>query len=163
MKKPNNFDKILLEAIDEGLSVLGDGGKHMVFFYLEKNCSIRKQDIPENPEAFIRGLEKIFGAGTTVLEKMILKCICSKLGLKYDEREERRLIDCLKEANLVLTRISEEPEKQDEDSGLAPTEAAEGYQAKDESPSSVENEDLTPFKNLASSSSSVDPACNVMV
>jgi hypothetical protein len=159
MKKPEDFDKILLEAIDEGLAVLGDGGKHMVFFYLERNCSIRKHDIPKNPEAFVRGLEKIFGAGTTVLEKMILKRICSKLGLKYEEREEQRLIDYLKEANLALTQLSQEHEKQDENSSLTSPKVAE---AKDDSHSSVENENLTSFKNLVSSSS-VDPACNVMV
>lgn len=106
MKTTKDFDKILLEAIDEGLDVLGNGGKYMVFFYLERNCSIKKRDIPKNPEAFIKGLEKIFGVGTSVLEKIILKRICSKLSLKYEEREGQTLIDFLKEVNLVINQPS---------------------------------------------------------
>jgi len=106
MKATKDLNKILLEAIDEGLDVLGNGGKYMVFFYLERNCSIKKCDIPKNPEAFIKGLEKIFGVGTSVLEKIILKRICSKLSLKYEEREGQTLIDFLKEVNLVINQPS---------------------------------------------------------
>jgi len=104
--KTKDFGKILLEAIDEGLEVLGEGGKYMVFFYLERKHSIRKHDIPRNPEAFVKGLEEIFGVGTDVLERIILKRICSKMGLRYEEREGQRLIDFLKEENLVLTQPS---------------------------------------------------------
>ena len=144
MEETKDFETILLEAIDEGLRVLGEGGKHMVFFYLERNYSIRKQDIPRNLEAFAFGLEKIFGAGAPVLEKMILKCIYSKLGLKYKEKEGQQFIDCIKKAtqtvqtaqtpraSQAMTHSSGETEKQDADSNLTPQKKLEGCQAADE-------------------------------
>jgi hypothetical protein len=128
LKGTRDFEKILLESIDEGLKVLGESGKHMVFFYLERNCSIRKCDIPKNPEAFVRGLEKIFGAGAPVLEKMILRCMYSKLGLKYEEGKEQRFIDCIKEATAAITQPSESSEEQDKPANFMP-KMMEGYQA----------------------------------
>jgi hypothetical protein len=86
-----------MEAVDEGLNFLGESGKQMVFFNLERSCSIKKNDIPKKPEAFAAGLEKIFGAGAAVLEKLILKNLYSKLGLKYEEKSEYAFADYLKD------------------------------------------------------------------
>ena len=84
-EKGKNFEKLFIEAVDEGLETLGERGKHMIFFHLDKSHSIKKYEIPKNPEAFARGLEKIFGAGASVLEKLIVKSLCSKLGLEYED------------------------------------------------------------------------------
>lgn len=130
-----DYQKILLEAIDEGLTILGDSGKHMVFFYLERNYSIRKHDIPKNPEAFIDGLEKIFGSGASVLEKMILKCMCSKLGLTDDEIKGRTLTDCIREANVPFFQSSQNPREQYRDNNRT-SKAAESYSARND-PDSV--------------------------
>jgi hypothetical protein len=118
MRETKDFDKILLEAIDEGLKVLGESGKHMVFYYLERTYSIRKHDIPKNPEAFVNGLERIFGSGASVLEKMILKCIYSKLGLKDGKIEGQTLTDCIKEAAVTITQPSENLREQNGDYGF---------------------------------------------
>jgi len=88
-----DFDKLFIEAVDEGLDVLGESGRHMVFFHLERSCSIKRHEIPKKPEAFAAGLEKIFGAGASVLEKLIVKSLYSKLGLKYEDKEERPFAD----------------------------------------------------------------------
>ena len=90
-----NFEKIFMEAVDEALMVLGESGKHMVFFHLERSYSIKKDEIPKKPEAFITGLRKIFGSGATVLEKLILENLCSKLGLQYERKDDYTLVDYL--------------------------------------------------------------------
>jgi len=72
-EKEKDFEKLFIEAVDEGLETLGESGKHMIFFHLDKSYSIKKHEIPKNPEAFVKGLEKIFGAGASVLEKLIVK------------------------------------------------------------------------------------------
>ena len=56
----------------------------------------RAREIPKNPEAFAKGLEKIFGAGASVFEKLIVKSLCSKLGLKYEDVEGRPFADYVK-------------------------------------------------------------------
>ena len=95
-EKEKDFDKLFIEAVDEGLDVLGESGRHMIFFHLEKSYSIKRHEIPKKPEAFAAGLEKIFGAGASVLEKLIVKSLYSKLGLKYEDKEERPFADYVK-------------------------------------------------------------------
>jgi len=98
-EKVKDFDKLFIEAVDEGLDVLGESGRQMIFFHLEKSYSIKRHEISKKPEAFAAGLEKIFGAGASVLEKLIVKSLYSKLGLKYEDKEERKFADYVKEAD----------------------------------------------------------------
>ena len=90
-----SFEQLLIEAVDEGLESLGESGKHMIFYHLDKSYSIKKHEIPKIPEAFAEGLEKIFGAGASVLEKLIVKSLYLKLGLKYEDVESRPFVDCV--------------------------------------------------------------------
>jgi hypothetical protein len=94
-EKGKDFEKLFLEAVDEGLKVLGESGKQMVFFHLEKSYSVKGDEIPKKPEAFIMGLQKIFGAGSAVVEKLILETLHSKLGLKYEGKGDYTLTDYL--------------------------------------------------------------------
>lgn len=101
-EKYKDFEKLFIEAVDEGLEALGESGRHMIFFHLEKSYSVKRHEIPKKPEAFAEGLEKIFGAGASVLEKLIVKSLYSKLGLKYEDKEGRPFAEYVrdvKEAN----------------------------------------------------------------
>ena len=101
MKKRKDFEKLFIEAIDEGLGVLGESGRQMIFFHLENSYSIKRHEIPKKPEAFAVGLEKIFGAGASVLEKLIVKSLYSKLGLKYEEKSDYTFADYLNDVKEV--------------------------------------------------------------
>jgi len=92
-EKEKDFEKLFIEAVDEGLGTLGESGKHMIFFHLDKSYSVKRHEIPKKPEAFARGLEKIFGAGASVLERLIVKSLYSKLGLEYEDVESRPFVD----------------------------------------------------------------------
>jgi hypothetical protein len=105
-EKTKSFDEILAEAVDEGLKTLGESGKHMIFFYLEKDFSVKKNEIAKNPEALAQGLEKIFKAGASVLEKIILEKLYLKLGLKYVERSDYSFIDYVKKAKDEIQKKS---------------------------------------------------------
>jgi hypothetical protein len=95
-EKEKDFEKLFMEAVDEGLETLGESGKHMIFFHLDRSYSIKKHEIPKKPEAFAEGLEKIFGAGASVLERLIVRSLCSKLGLRYEDVESRPFADYVK-------------------------------------------------------------------
>jgi hypothetical protein len=92
-EKEKEFEKLFIEAVDEGLGTLGESGKHMIFFHLDRSHSVKRHEIPKKPEAFARGLEKIFGAGASVLERLIVKSLYSKLGLEYEDVESRPFVD----------------------------------------------------------------------
>ena len=96
-ERGKDFEKIFIEAVDDGLDVLGESGRQMIFFHLENSHSIKRHEIPKKPEAFAAGLEKIFGAGASVLEKLIVKSLYSKLGLKYEDKKSRPFADYVKD------------------------------------------------------------------
>jgi hypothetical protein len=83
----NNLRKILLEAVEEGLSSLGDSPKQAIFFHLETSFEISKDNIPANMTEFSKALEKIFGPGAVYLEKLIAKRLHEKLGQEFQEAE----------------------------------------------------------------------------
>lgn len=85
--RQNNIRKILLEAVEEGLSSLGDSPKQAIFFHLETSFEISKDNIPANMTEFSKALEKIFGPGAVYLEKLIAKRLYEKLGLEFQEAE----------------------------------------------------------------------------
>jgi hypothetical protein len=83
----NNFREILLAAVEESLSSLGDSPKQAILFHLECSFKIKKERIPENITEFTKALEKIFGPGAIYLEKLIAKRLHEKLGLEFEDEE----------------------------------------------------------------------------
>ncbi len=79
-----DFHKLLLEAVDEGLSSLGDHPKKAIYFYLENAFEIKKQDIPDKIEEFTAAIEKIFGHGARILEIRIMKHLHEKVGNGFE-------------------------------------------------------------------------------
>jgi len=107
----DEFAKILIEAVDHGLRILGESSRKAILYHLEKDYSIKEAKIPEHPEAFKKGLESIFGAGSLVIERSILKYLYSKLGLKHEENRNCRFIDSLNRAKEMWLKNSEEQMK----------------------------------------------------
>lgn len=77
------FEEVLLEAIDEGLSLLGESSKQAVYFHLEKAFKMNRLDIPYRVEDFTDAIEKLFGAGSKILEIHIMKCLFKKIGYNF--------------------------------------------------------------------------------
>jgi len=75
-----DFEKLLLEAVDEALSSLGDSSKQAIYFCLEKNFAIKKHDIPNKIQEFANALENILGGGAKILEIQIMKHIYEEVG-----------------------------------------------------------------------------------
>jgi len=77
-----DFEKILLEAVDEQLASLGESSKQALYFHLERGFNIKRQEIPQKTEAFVDAMEKIFGQGASYLEILIMKRLHEKIGYK---------------------------------------------------------------------------------
>lgn len=112
------FAKILIEAVDYGLRILGESSEKAIFYHLEKDYFITKRKVPEHPEAFRKGLESIFGAGAIVIERSILEYLYSKLGLKHEENRNLRFVDSLNKAKEMWL---ENHRRVDEDARLIST------------------------------------------
>ncbi|MEM2911466.1 MAG: hypothetical protein QXM52_00905 [Candidatus Bathyarchaeia archaeon] len=86
-KKSLLFKEALMEAVDEGLLILGESGREVVYFHLQHSYGLKKENISENPEIFMDCLRKIFGLGAQVIEKAIIKILCYKLGIEFAENK----------------------------------------------------------------------------
>jgi len=74
-----DFDKLLLEAVDEGLSSLGESSKQAIYFHLEKSFNLDKEEIPYRVEDFAGAIEQIFGLGGNVIEITIMQRLYEKV------------------------------------------------------------------------------------
>ncbi len=79
-KKTKNFDELLMEAIDDALSSLGESVKQAIYFHIE-NKFVARNEIPNKIQNFQGGLEKIFGAGAQFIEILIMKKLHAKIGI----------------------------------------------------------------------------------
>ncbi len=91
--RQNGLRQILLQAVDEGLSSLGDSPKQAIFFHLEESFGIKKSNIPSNLTEFAAALEEIFGWGASYLEHLIIRRFYDKLGLRFEEVEDWNLLE----------------------------------------------------------------------
>ncbi|MBS7646333.1 MAG: hypothetical protein QXD34_05815 [Candidatus Bathyarchaeia archaeon] len=94
------FDELLLKAVDEALSSLGESARQSIYFHLQDKFKISREEIPKRIDEFAEGLEKIFGAGARFLEIMIMKRLYAHLGqpLEWDDREEFVFVNYVKAA-----------------------------------------------------------------
>jgi hypothetical protein len=103
----NNFDRILLSAVDEGLCLLGDSPKQAILFHLESSFQIKEENIPSNLTEFKKALEGIFGPGAVYLEKAIVRRLHEKLGLKFEEDRKRDFLECVEIARSRIVNKGE--------------------------------------------------------
>ena len=80
----NDFEKLLIEAVDEGLSSLGDSGQEAIYFHLKSTFEIEKHEIPDKIEAFAKALEEIFGGGAKLIQIRIIEALHERVNqFKY--------------------------------------------------------------------------------
>jgi hypothetical protein len=81
----NEFDNILLSAVDESLCLLGNSSKQAILLHLETSFQVKEENIPSNLTEFKKALDSIFGPGASYLEKIIVRRLHEKLGLRFEE------------------------------------------------------------------------------
>lgn len=88
---------ILIEVVDESLkSVIGESGREVVYYYLQSSYAIRRENIPENLEAFTEFINSFFGLGAKIIEKTIIRNLCLKLGIRTKQMEDVKLTQFIK-------------------------------------------------------------------
>jgi hypothetical protein len=74
-----SFEQILLEAIDDALSSLGENIKTAIYFHVEKDFNVKRHEIPKRLTDFSGALERIFGIGARHLEILFMKSLHEKI------------------------------------------------------------------------------------
>jgi hypothetical protein len=77
------FEKLLIKSVDDTLKdTFGESATEVIYKYLKKNHSLKQEEIPMKLEVFVEGLEKFFSSGAAVVEKIVLKKLCSNLEIE---------------------------------------------------------------------------------
>lgn len=87
------FNNVLLEAVDEGLSALGESVKQAIYWHLKNRYNIERSEIPLKLKEFVEVLKIVFGEGANVLFKLIAKKLYAKIGVKFKEKPKWDLLN----------------------------------------------------------------------
>ena len=98
MSRSQSFGQVLLECVDEGLSVLGDEPRQAVYQYLSTIHSLDREQIPDKIDEFATGLRKALGSASKVIERLILKKLFQKMGSTFRETSELEFADYIQDA-----------------------------------------------------------------
>jgi hypothetical protein len=98
MAQPANLEKILLEAVDEGLLVPGEIVRAAIYERLERSYQIKRGEIPEKLETFHLALEDLLDKSGKVMEKLIAKSLYRRLELNFTQHDGWTLIDYVNHA-----------------------------------------------------------------
>lgn len=103
----DKFNRMVLEAIDEGLMRIGDGIKEALYYHVEKKYRIKRGEVPRRLKAFHRALVGLLGAGAKVVETQIYLSLCDRLGLSLEEDADDSLVGFVSSARrLAMTTLS---------------------------------------------------------
>ncbi len=86
-----DLEEILFEAVDEGLETFGKSTRSIIYHYLEVKYSLPRYEIPFRLDDFCSGIRMILGSSSSIVEQLILKELCNKLGASYEKVENMRL------------------------------------------------------------------------
>ncbi|MCW3982078.1 MAG: hypothetical protein NWE81_03075 [Candidatus Bathyarchaeota archaeon] len=97
-REEESFTDSLVTVISETLKqVFKEEGAAVIRGFLENASESRFRDIAENPEVFSASLKRMLGSGAPVVETLVLRNFCSRLGLAFEEKEDHSFPDYLKE------------------------------------------------------------------
>ena len=121
-KSRNCYENIMMNAIEESLSTLGEQSKDLIYKYLAQSHCLEKDQIPCNVEVFSQALENLLGNGAKFLEFLIMKRFNEQIGniFKLEDGEicnymmaatdfSKRiieLVECEKKKELPSNKIS---------------------------------------------------------
>ena len=92
------LNDMLVKVVDDTMrQVFREEGTKVIYDFFENNSHLKREEIAEKPEVFSAGLEKLIVSAAQVVEKMILKNLYQRLGLKFEEKEGYEFSDHIKE------------------------------------------------------------------
>ena len=98
MSRTQSFSQVLLDCVDEGLSVLGNEPRQAVYQYLATIHSLDREQIPDKVDEFATGLKKALGSASRVIERLILKKLFQRIGSTFRETSDLEFADYVRDA-----------------------------------------------------------------
>jgi len=101
----SGFRDILLTAFDEGLDSIGKNFKDVILFHVKQRTSLTLDDFPAKPQEFMSAISGILGEGSVrVLERIIVTRLDEIVGVPFEEKPGRGLVEYVEEAKRVFLK-----------------------------------------------------------
>jgi len=98
LSRTQSFSQVLLDCVDEGLSVLGNEPRQAIYQYLATIHSLDREQIPDKVDEFAAGLKKALGSASRVIERLILKKLFQRIGSTFRETADLEFADYVRDA-----------------------------------------------------------------
>ena len=87
--KREELSEFLMKTIDCSLKeIFGEHAASIIYDYMKRRFSLRREEIPERIEDFREGLKEFLSTGAYVVEKAILKKLYKNYGLDFKEEDQ---------------------------------------------------------------------------
>lgn len=87
MTAESEADQDIVLCIEDGLESLGKRNRRAVYGHLMRNFGLRKEEIPDRPEVFRKGLDSLLGEkGADAIERLIVRKLLVRFGLRKQSR-----------------------------------------------------------------------------
>jgi len=102
-KKEEKISKIIDKVLKQ---IFGQEATDLIYKYLEKNYSLRQNEIAEKIDVFTKGLEEFLRSGAYVIERKILEDIYSSYGSLHRLEMKKMQEDCdfISQMKLIMRR-----------------------------------------------------------
>ena len=95
-----DLQRMLAKSIEEALDSLGGNAGQVILYHIEKEYSLKVDDMIESPDSFVEALQDMFGLGAFTLEQIVVETVLRNMpvlrnGLRT--RRFRRLVTSLKQ------------------------------------------------------------------
>lgn len=76
-------ERKILECIDSGLDSFGAPVRIVLYWRMQKEFGLTREDITLKPDTFARAIESMFGIGTQRVEQILMNEMRRRLGLEH--------------------------------------------------------------------------------
>jgi hypothetical protein len=95
---PRKFSKLLLDAVDHGLLMLGEKARQAIYDCIENSYQITRDQIPEKLDAVHGALADLLGKGGNMVEMIAAERLYKALNLTFEPNDDWALADYVNHA-----------------------------------------------------------------
>ena len=98
VEKREDLNSYFAEVVDDTLKqIFKEDGAKVIYDFLENHASCRLEEVADRPEVFSATLERLMVSAAHVIERMILKNLYRRLGLKFEKKPGYDFSDYIRE------------------------------------------------------------------
>ncbi len=96
------FSRLVLEAVDHGLLMLGEDARQAIYGCIESSYQISRDEIPEKLEDLHGALVDLLGKGGNMVEMIAAERLYKTLHLAFEPKDDWALLDYVNHVKSIM-------------------------------------------------------------